>query len=93
MNRGNGGKPPAGLEYPCRIDIKVFIRRDEVTAAVVSALVLDQVGEEDLLGISRRESRGGNYLALTCSVMARSRRQMDDLFRCLSGHPDILVVI
>lgn len=93
MARGNGGEPPVGLEFPCRIDIKVFIRCEERGAEVVAALVLDQVEKADLIGIARRQSRGGKYLALTCSVMARSQAQMDRLFRSLSGHPDILMMI
>ncbi|MEA3290716.1 MAG: DUF493 domain-containing protein [Pseudomonadota bacterium] len=145
--RGNGGEPPVGFEYPCRIDIKVFIRREKSGAEVVARLVRDHVEKADLIGITRRESRGGKYLggcprieavareailspffrpleansysyltrmsgkrgqnsfsavgslfsgrllALTCSVMARDRAQMDQLFRSLSGHPDILMVI
>jgi len=40
-----------------------------------------------------RESRGGNYLSVTLTVTATSREQLDNLYRALTGHPLVKVVL
>lgn len=38
-------------------------------------------------------SKGGKYLSITATIYARSQQQLDDLYRALSGHPKILMVL
>jgi putative lipoic acid-binding regulatory protein len=40
-----------------------------------------------------RASREGKYLSLTCVVNATSREQLDELYRELSGHPQVVMVL
>jgi hypothetical protein len=40
-----------------------------------------------------RASREGKYLSLTCVVNASSRDQLDELYRELSGHPQVVMVL
>ena len=40
-----------------------------------------------------RPSAKGTYLALTATVRATSRVQLDDLYRALSSHPMVKVVL
>jgi uncharacterized protein len=40
-----------------------------------------------------RPSKGGNYLGLTLTVTATSREQLDELYRTLSTHPMVKVVL
>jgi uncharacterized protein len=37
--------------------------------------------------------QGGNYLGLTLTVTATSREQLDELYRTLSTHPMVKVVL
>ena len=41
--------------------------------------------------VSSRVSSGGRYLAVTLTVRAESRGQLDAIYRELSGHPDVLM--
>jgi putative lipoic acid-binding regulatory protein len=43
--------------------------------------------------VERRPSRAGNYLGLTITVTATSREQLDELYRTLSTHPLVKVVL
>lgn len=43
--------------------------------------------------VASRPSSGGKYLALTFTVMATSRQQLDDLYRALSSHPQVKMVL
>jgi putative lipoic acid-binding regulatory protein len=43
--------------------------------------------------IEHRPSKAGNYLGLTISVWVTSREQLDELYRTLSTHPMVKVVL
>jgi putative lipoic acid-binding regulatory protein len=47
----------------------------------------------DASTIELRESKGGNYLGVTLTVNATSRAQLDELYRTLSTHPMVKVVL
>ncbi len=43
--------------------------------------------------IELRESKGGKYLGITITITATSREQLDELYRTLSTHPMVKVVL
>jgi putative lipoic acid-binding regulatory protein len=43
--------------------------------------------------LSQRPSIGGKYLGLTLTIRATSREQLDELYRTLSTHPMVKVVL
>jgi putative lipoic acid-binding regulatory protein len=47
----------------------------------------------DAATIESRPSSGGNYLGLTITITATSREQLDELYRTLSTHPMVKVVL
>ena len=47
----------------------------------------------DASTIELRDSRAGNYLGVTITITATSRDQLDDLYRALSSHPLVKVVL
>jgi putative lipoic acid-binding regulatory protein len=47
----------------------------------------------DAATIELRESKGGKYLGITVTVTATSREQLDELYRTLSTHPMVKVVL
>ena len=81
------------IEYPSAFPIKVMGSHVEgfVEAVVEVALRFDPSFDPGTL--ERRESRGGKYLGLTVTVTATSREQLDGLYRALSGHPMVKVVM
>ena len=47
----------------------------------------------DAGSIELRESRGGKYLGITITITATSREQLDELYRTLSTHPMVKLVL
>jgi len=47
----------------------------------------------DAATVELRPSRGNNYLGVTLTVTATSREQLDELYRTLSTHPMVKVVL
>jgi uncharacterized protein len=81
------------IEYPSAFPIKVMGAADAgfEEAIVTIARLFDPAF--DTSTIERRPSKGGNYLGLTITVMATSREQLDELYRTLSTHPLVKVVL
>ena len=55
-----------------------------------TGLVYEQLFVADL---SKAKSKGGKYLGVTITVKATSREQLDELYRTLSTHPMVKVVL
>jgi len=47
----------------------------------------------DVSTVEQRPSSGGKYLGLTLTVTATSREMLDELYRTLSTHPMVKVVL
>jgi len=47
----------------------------------------------DTSTVQLRPSKGGNYLGVTLTINATSREQLDELYRTLSTHPMVKVVL
>lgn len=81
------------IEYPCDFPIKVMGARVDGFAQAVIEVVLRHAPDFDPAGAEMRPSSKGNYLALTCTVRAVSQDQLDALYRELSSHPMVKVVL
>lgn len=81
------------IEYPCAFPIKVMGAHVEGFVEAVTAVVLQFDPGFDPASIELRPSRGGNYLGVTVTVTATSREQLDELYRTLSTHPMVKVVL
>jgi uncharacterized protein len=81
------------IEYPSAFPIKVMGMHVEGFEAAIVAVALQFDPAFDSSRIERRPSKGGNYLGLTLTVTATSREQLDELYRTLSTHPMVKVVL
>ena len=86
--------PEASLiEYPCAFPIKVMGAQVEGFEAAMVSVVRRFDAGFDARTIERRSSKGGKYLGLTLTVNATSREQLDELYRTLSTHPSVKIVL
>jgi uncharacterized protein len=81
------------IEYPSAFPIKVMGSSGEgfVEAVVHIARQFDPTFDEST--VETRASKAGNYLGVTITVTATSREQLDELYRTLSTHPMVRVVL
>jgi putative lipoic acid-binding regulatory protein len=84
---------PSLLEFPCDFPIKIMGKREDGFAQAVLETVLRHAPDFDAAAIEMRPSAKGNYLSLTCTIRAVSREQLDALYRELSVHPLVKVVL
>ncbi len=81
------------IEYPSAFPIKVMGPHAEgfVDAIVSVARQFDPGFDEKT--VETRPSKGGNYLGITITVTATSRPQLDELYRTLTTHPMVKIVL
>ncbi len=92
-------KPPENprtdslIEYPSRFPIKVMGSKVEGLVHAITTIAKQFDPDFDASTVELRESKGGNYLGVTITITATSREQLDELYRTLSTHPMVKVVL
>jgi putative lipoic acid-binding regulatory protein len=81
------------IEYPSAFPIKVMGAQVEGFVDVVVAIARQFDPALDAANVTTRASSGGRWLGVTVTVTATSRAQLDDLYRALSAHPLVKVVL
>jgi uncharacterized protein len=81
------------LEFPCDFPIKIMGARVDGFAQAVAEVVQRHAPGFDPASMEMRPSSKGNYLSLTCTIRATSKAQLDDLYRALTAHPLVKVVL
>jgi len=81
------------IEYPCPFPIKVMGAKVDGFVAAIVHVATQFDPSFDATTIELRDSKGGNYLGITITVTATSREQLDELYRTLSSHPMVKVVL
>jgi uncharacterized protein len=81
------------IEFPCHFPIKVMGKNVPEFSQVICDLLLELSPGFDMAGVQMRPSSKGNYLSLTCDVYVTSQEELDNIYRALSGHELVSVVL
>ena len=81
------------LAFPCDFPLKIMWRAVDGYAQEVLRVVQAHAPDFDGATMAMRASGKGGYLSLTCTIRATSRAQLDALYRELSAHPLVKVVL
>lgn len=91
MNEPRREKPLQ--EFPSEFPIKVMGRKDSELRALTQAIVEKHAGPLSESAIRTRDSSDGNFLALTYTVLATSREQLDAIYRELTACKAVLMAL
>jgi hypothetical protein len=81
------------LEFPCQFPIKMMGRDGERFRQVAIELVESHAGKIPKDAITTAASRKGNFVSITVTITAVSQDQLDNIYRALTAHEDILVAL
>lgn len=81
------------IVYPSDFPIKIMGAMHDSFAQTMVELVQQFDPGFDAATMEMRPSAKGSYLSLTVTVRATSREQLDNLYRALSSHPMVKVVL
>ena len=81
------------LTFPCSFPIKVMGERRDDFAQTILAAVEHLSGPLQADHVEIRSSRTSKYLSVTLIVQAQSKSQLDDIYRTLTSHPMVKLVL
>jgi putative lipoic acid-binding regulatory protein len=81
------------LEFPAAFPIKIMGLAQGGFAQAIVDIVLKHAPDYNAASIEMRPSSGGKYIGLTCTITATSQAQLDDLYRELTAHPLVKMVL
>jgi len=81
------------LQFPCAFPIKAMGKADQGFDALVVSIVRRHAPDLGEGAVASRASSGGKYLAVTVTVQARSRMQLDAIYRDLTACEQVLMTL
>lgn len=84
---------PDPMQFPMSFPLKVMGKQNEQFVDTITLIISRHAPDFNPAQLEQRSSRGGTYLSLTATFTAHSREQLDALYRELSGHPMVSIVL
>lgn len=81
------------IEFPTNFPIKVMGESHVDFTVEITRIIQSHWPEFDTHLIEMRGSSNGKYTSLTCTVYVVSKPQLDDIYRSLTSHPMVKVVL
>ena len=84
---------PSLIEYPSQFPIKVMGLNADGFVHAITRIAEQFDPTFDATTVELRASKGDKYLGVTVTITATSRAQLDELYRTLSTHPMVKMVL
>lgn len=81
------------IQFPCNFPIKIIGKKTELFAVEIKEIIYKHFSETPDEAIGYQESGRGNYLSITVTVFVHNQQSLDALYRELTKHPDIKMVL
>ncbi|MDO4641627.1 MAG: DUF493 domain-containing protein [Neisseria sp.] len=81
------------IEFPCRFPLKIMGAKHAEFPAEILKAVQTHAPDTNEAHMQQRESSSGNYTGLTLSVYVENQEQLDNIYRTLTSHPMVKVVL
>lgn len=91
MSSTDSGDNNELLQFPCSFPLKMMGRDEPGFRDTVVAIVERHAGPIDDDAIRVAPSSKGNFVSVTITIDAQSKAQLDDIYRDLTSHDDVLV--
>ncbi|MCH8248296.1 MAG: DUF493 domain-containing protein [Proteobacteria bacterium] len=83
----------SAIEFPCDFPIKMMGRDTPEFRAAARELIESHVGPVADDAIKSNLSSKGSFVSITVTVTATSQQQLDDIYRDVSAHDDVLMAL
>jgi putative lipoic acid-binding regulatory protein len=81
------------LEFPCSFPIKAMGKNHVELDILVIEIIRRHAPDISHQHIKTRPSKDGNFLAVTATIEATSKQQLDAIYQDLTEHPLVLYAI
>jgi len=81
------------IEFPCQFAIKVMGKSSPEFEALVVRIVRQHVSDLGEGEVKMRPSSKGKFCSLTVMINAKSQQHLDDVYRALTAHDQVLMAL
>jgi putative lipoic acid-binding regulatory protein len=81
------------LEFPCDFPVKMMGRETAEFHTTVRELVEKHTGPLNDSAIESSLSRNNRFVSITITVRAESQEQLDNIYREVTAHDDVLMAL
>lgn len=81
------------FEFPCEFPIKAMGKHSGELEITVIEIVSRHAPDTHNHKIKSKPSKDGNYLAVTVTIVATSKQQLDNIYQDLVDHPHVLYAL
>ena len=81
------------IEFPCDFIVKVMGKHNSDFEEAVSAIINSHFPNTPATNFSKRTSKDANYLALTITVHANNKPELDALYQDLTKAPEVVMAL
>lgn len=92
-NKDENQEPETLFEFPCDFPVKIMGKAHEDLRKAVEDILAEHASDFDSKNITIRESKDGNYHALTATIRATSKPQLDAIYHALTDHDLVLMAL
>jgi uncharacterized protein len=84
---------PSAFEFPCSFPIKIVGLANDTFELGVMTIIKKHFPNLAEDSLKQKPSGEGKYLAITVTVLAENKKQLDDLYQDLSSCPDVIMAL
>ena len=81
------------IEFPCQFPIKMMGRDTPEFRATARALVEKHAGPVADDAVQTALSRNARFVSVTVTIKAESQEQLDNIYRDVTSHDDVLMAL
>lgn len=82
------------IDFPCLFTIKTFGKATQEYEIAVVNIMKQHLSEAfDETSVRQRYSKDNNYLALSITITAQSKQQLDNIYQALSQEPLVTMAL
>ena len=81
------------FEFPCQFPIKIMANPEKETTEFILSVFEKYVSDYDKIDFKIKESKTGKYISITATFEAQSKDQLDSIYKEISGHSEVHMVL
>ena len=93
LNGASAPKSSSPIKFPCDFTVKVIGHNEEDFQKHVSEIIKKHFPNHNANLVTTRPSKDNNYLALTITVYAHSKNELDALYQELTDCQHVLIAL
>lgn len=89
----NNNNQETFFEFPCEFPIKIMANPQKETVEFILNIFEKYVPNHDQIDFNTKESKTGKYISMTAIFTADSKEQLDKIYKEISNHPEVHMVL